>query len=75
MQKIKNIIQNRDAAKPLNDLCRLAMKEKLLADIEVDLIVCQMEGFNPLEYVKDLRIELENIEKKIENKLKLNGKL
>jgi len=30
------------------------MKLKLLADIRLDLVVCELEGWSPREYLRDL---------------------
>jgi len=37
-----------------NQLCREDMKRRLLADIMVDLTVCDMEGWDKMEYIGDL---------------------
>lgn len=39
----------------LNRLAREQMKARLLADIAVDLQVCELEGLDPSEYVRELR--------------------
>lgn len=38
----------------LNRLAREQMKHKLLADINTDMMVCQVEGADHREYVRDL---------------------
>lgn len=38
----------------LNRLAREQMKLKLLADIRTDLIVCEIEGWSPRDYMRDL---------------------
>ena len=44
-----------EARKALNRLAREKMKYRLLADIRVDLIVCEMEGLDKLEYLAELK--------------------
>lgn len=44
-----------EARKALNRLTREKMKYRLLADIRVDLIVCEIEGFDKLEYLAELK--------------------
>lgn len=45
----------------LNRLAREQMKARLLADIAVDLQVCELEGLDPSEYVRELRQMLADI--------------
>lgn len=42
------------APEALNQLAREQMKLKLLADIRIDLTVCEIEGWNPRDYLRDL---------------------
>lgn len=44
-----------EARKVLNHLVREKMKYRLLADIRADLIVCELEGFDKLEYLNELK--------------------
>lgn len=44
-----------EARKAFNHLAREKMKYRLLADIRVDLIVCEIEGFDKLEYLAELK--------------------
>lgn len=39
----------------VNDLARKKFEQKLLADIRVDLMVCEIEGWNKLEYLEELK--------------------
>ena len=34
--------------------CRYQMRCKLLADIQADMIACQLEGWDPTEYIREL---------------------
>ena len=45
----------------LNQLAREQMKLKLLADISVDLVVCELEGIDPAVYTQDIRAMLAEI--------------
>jgi len=38
----------------LNTLAREQLKHKLLTDIRTDLVVCEIEGWSPREYLRDL---------------------
>lgn len=42
------------ANEALNRLAREQLKLKLLADINTDLMVCELEGWDPREYLHDL---------------------
>lgn len=44
------------AERALNKLCREQMKYKLLKDILADLTVCDIEGWDKLEYLKELKL-------------------
>ena len=39
----------------VNELARKKFEQKLLADIRVDLMVCEIEGWNKLEYLDELK--------------------
>lgn len=52
-------------AAALNDLARLKMREKLLKDVACDLIICRIEGFCPKKYISDLKIEIDDVYKRI----------
>ena len=42
-------------AKTANELARKKFQEKLLQDIRVDLMICEIEGWNKLEYINELK--------------------
>lgn len=46
---------NPETGKVLNRLAREQMKLKLMADINVDIMVCQLEGIDYKEYLKELK--------------------
>ena len=44
-----------EARKALNRLAREKMKYRLLADISLDLVICELEGWDKLEYLNELK--------------------
>lgn len=44
--------------KALNDLARHRMIHRILADIRIDMEVCEIEGWNKLEYIQTLQKEI-----------------
>lgn len=52
----------------LNTLAREQMIHRLLADIRVDLEVCRIEGWNPMEYVERLKREIDALVNKFNKK-------
>ena len=44
----------KDAPRMLNKLAREEMKELVMRDILCDMAVCEIEGWNKLEYLDDL---------------------
>ena len=55
------LIKDKETAKAYNKLAREQMKSKLLADILVDLQICEVEGWDKREYIKDLQTMINNI--------------
>ena len=47
--------------KTVNDLARLKFKQRLLIDIRIDLMVCEIEGWNKKDYIKELKSLLNSI--------------
>lgn len=47
-----------DTRKALNDLARHRMIHRILADIRIDMEVCEIEGWDKLEYVRTLQKEI-----------------
>lgn len=41
--------------KTVNELARKKFEMRLLADIRIDLMVCELEGWDKLEYIKELK--------------------
>ena len=50
-----NLIGGQEVSWQLNRLARERMKQRLLNDILVDLQVCELDGWNKLEYIAELR--------------------
>lgn len=44
-----------ETRKALNRLAREKMKLRLLADIRMDLMVCELEGWDKLEYLSEIK--------------------
>ena len=51
----------------LNRLAREQMKTRLLADVAVDLTVCELEGLDPGEYVAEIRQMLASISERLDH--------
>ena len=67
-QKPKPTKQEQDmCAIKVNDLARLKLKEQLIKDLTVDLMICKMEGWDYKEYAKDLKKTIDDICKSIVN--------
>ena len=50
-------------AKTVNQLARERFKERLLQDILTDLMVCELEGWDKLEYIQELKTLITGVEK------------
>lgn len=55
------IINDNETAKRLNELARHKMIVRLLDDIRIDLMICEIEGWSKLEYIRMLQEEIGNI--------------
>jgi len=53
--KPKQIIDE-NYCKTVNELARKKFEMRLLADIQADLMVCEIEGWNKKEYIKELKL-------------------
>ena len=49
---------DKETRKTLNDLARHRMIHRLLADIRIDLEVCEIEGWDKMEYIQTLQKEI-----------------
>ena len=59
--KLEQQERQSDAPAALNALARHQAITHLLADISVDLIVCKLEGWDPEEYINQLKNEIDRI--------------
>lgn len=50
-----------ETRKVLNRLAREQIKLRLLADIRFDLAVCEIEGWNKLEYLNELKSMIDDL--------------
>lgn len=57
-------------SKPLNDLARHQTIVRLLADIAVDLQVCELEGWDKGEYITMLHQEIDKFYKQLKSTAK-----
>ena len=48
------VITDTNCAPSLNRLAREQMKLKLMQDIRADLIICEIEGWDKMEYINEL---------------------
>ena len=53
-----------ETSRVLNRVCRESMKERLLRDILVDLTVCELEGWDKMEYINEISALLESLKAK-----------
>jgi len=56
-----------EAVKPFNQLAREQMKFRLLKDIRMDLTICDLEGWDKMEYLNELRTLINEIRNAIQN--------
>lgn len=54
----RSLTYSSSEAKTFNDVARHEMIVKLLADIRVDLAICDIEGWDKKEYIRMLQNEL-----------------
>lgn len=50
-----------ETRKALNRLARKQIKLRLLADIRFDLAVCEIEGWDKLEYLNELKSMIDDL--------------
>ena len=55
------IIPNEDTARALNDLARHEAIVRILNDIRMDMEICEVEGWDKTEYIKQLKKLLDSI--------------
>ena len=54
-------INTQEKADAINRLAREQMKLKLLQDIRVDLMICEIEGYDKKQYINELRDMIDTI--------------
>lgn len=65
MAGVKLIGDQKTCSKALNDLCREQMKFKIMADLRMDLLVCELEDYDKLEYLYELKELIDSFVNKI----------
>ena len=55
------VIADKQTAKQMNVLARKQMVRRLLADIMMDISVCQLEGYDYKEYIEELKESIDHI--------------
>ena len=54
-------IDTQEKADVINRIAREQMKLKLLQDIRVDLMICEIEGYDKKQYINELRDMIDTI--------------
>ena len=54
-------IDTQEKVDTINRLAREQMKLKLLQDIRVDLMICEIEGYDKKQYINELRDMIDTI--------------
>ena len=55
------IIPDKKTAKALNDLARHTAILRILEDVRIDLEICEIEGWDKTEYIKQLKKLLDSL--------------
>lgn len=55
------IIPDKETAKAFNDLARHTAILRILKDVRIDLEICEIEGWDKTEYIKQLKKLLDSI--------------
>ena len=55
------IIPDKETARALNELARHKMIERLYKDILVDLMICDIEGWDKTDYIEQLKALVNSI--------------
>ena len=61
-------------SKTVNNLARKKFQEQLLKEIQFDLMVCEVEGWDKKEYLKELQVLLNSIDVSVKKKSNNNNK-
>lgn len=54
-----------ETRKRFQDLCRHVFIAKILADIRMDMAVCELEGWDKMEYINMIYEEMDRFRKKV----------
>ena len=65
----KDKIIDKKTANTANELARKKFQEKLLQDIRVDLMICEIEGWDKLEYIQEIKNLINSIGVKTDEKI------
>lgn len=65
----KDKIIDKKTAKTANELARKKFQEKLLQDIRVDLMICEIEGWDKLEYIQEIKNLINSIGAETDEKI------
>ena len=65
----KDKIIDKKTAKTANELARKKFREKLLQDIRVDLMICEIEGWDKLEYIREIKNLINSIGAETDEKI------
>lgn len=65
---------DKEEPRAFNRLAREQMKRRLLADILADIQVCELEGWDKLEYLSELREMLDSLGKRGGNNHEVGAK-
>ena len=57
----KNVVIDEAYVRTVNELARKKFEQKILADIAIDLTICEIEGWCKMEYIRELRRLLSTI--------------
>lgn len=63
-------LEGKGAAQALNRLAREQMKRRILADIRMDMLTCELEGWDQLEYLAELIGMIEHFKEQMKNRRK-----
>lgn len=55
------IMHGPDVARALNDLARHQLIERLLSDVLFDMKVCEIEGWDRMEFPRMLKVEIDRM--------------
>ena len=67
-KKSWNISKDKECARALNTLAREQLKYRLLADIRIDIQICQFEGWDYKEYLLEIKKLIDSFLKKKKSK-------